>query len=333
VRLTDVVRAALSEVEDYHRVTVHGVEPATVVGSATADLAHLIAELLENALTLSPPDQRVEIRGRRGRARDGYELAIVDTGCGMPTADLERANRRLAGTESFTVAPSKYLGHYVAGILATRHGIAIRLDPTPGRGTTASIDLPPELLAPADPVPAAGSAPEAGSAVGAPDASLAPGGGPRGSPADSTWKPRPVPALPTGDRPTVPHTNIQRTAPGPVERPNEPGSPNAPGSPGWDRRSAPDTGATSAGGLERRVPGAQLPATEPVLLRRDTAARPAAPAPVARRDDHQHSPAAAAQDVYDSLRSFRAGMQRGLDEARRAIDRRAHPRRQEGSDQ
>ena len=64
VRLTDVIRAALGEVEDYQRVTVRGVEPATIIGSAAADLAHLLAELIENALVFSPPDQTVDIRGR-----------------------------------------------------------------------------------------------------------------------------------------------------------------------------------------------------------------------------------------------------------------------------
>ena len=49
VRLTDVIRAALGEVENYQRVAVRGVEPATIIGSAAADLAHLLAELIENS--------------------------------------------------------------------------------------------------------------------------------------------------------------------------------------------------------------------------------------------------------------------------------------------
>jgi signal transduction histidine kinase len=144
VRLTDVIRAALGEVEDYQRVTVRGVEPATVLGSAAADLAHLLAELIENALVFSPPDQTVDIRGRS--RPDGYTLAIIDSGLGMPAADVAAANRRLAGTESFTIAPSKYLGHYVAGNLAARHDINVRLDNSPGNGITATIDLPMSLL-------------------------------------------------------------------------------------------------------------------------------------------------------------------------------------------
>ncbi|HEX8803763.1 MAG TPA: nitrate- and nitrite sensing domain-containing protein, partial [Acidimicrobiales bacterium] len=145
VRMTDVIRAALGEVEDYQRVTVRGVEPATVLGSAAADLAHLVAEFLENALTFSPPDQSVEIRGSV-RPDGSYSLAVIDTGFGMATHDIVQANTRLAGAESFTIAPSKYLGHYVAGNLAARHGIALELSDTPGSGVTASIMLPPTLL-------------------------------------------------------------------------------------------------------------------------------------------------------------------------------------------
>ncbi|HET8621183.1 MAG TPA: ATP-binding protein [Acidimicrobiales bacterium] len=150
VRLSDVIRAALGEVEDYHRVSVRDIEPATIVGSAAADLAHLVAELVENALVFSPPDQTVDIRGRRrrhdGPSGDAYTLAVVDTGLGMTEADLKASNRRLAGTESFTIAPSKYLGHYVAGNLAARHGIRVALDRTPGNGITATVVLPADLL-------------------------------------------------------------------------------------------------------------------------------------------------------------------------------------------
>ncbi len=150
VRLTDVIRAALGEVEDYQRVTVRGVEPATIIGNAAADLAHLLAELTENALVFSPPDQTVDIRGRNRPATPGHEpgytLAIIDSGLGMPPTDVTAANRRLAGAESFTIAPSKYLGHYVAGNLAARHNIHVHLDNSPGNGITATIDIPPTLL-------------------------------------------------------------------------------------------------------------------------------------------------------------------------------------------
>jgi signal transduction histidine kinase len=194
VRLTDVIRAALGEVEDYQRVTVRGVEPATILGSAAADLAHLLAELIENALVFSPPDQTVDIRGRS--RPDGYTLAIIDSGLGMPPTDVAAANRRLAGAESFTIAPSKYLGHYVAGNLAARHDIAVHLENSPGNGITATIDLPPSLLTADEPVAEPISEPHGTPAVvAAANQARRPGPqDPYGSPALPGPAPGPVPA-------------------------------------------------------------------------------------------------------------------------------------------
>src|SRR5262245_34583745 len=144
LRLGDVVRAAVGEVEDFQRVSLHIDPNATIAGAAAADLAHLLAELIENALVFSPPDSGVEVHGVR--RPDRYTLAVVDTGLGMPAADIEAANRRLAGAESFTIAPSKYLGHYVAGNLAARHGITVTLRSTRGFGVTATVEIPDRLL-------------------------------------------------------------------------------------------------------------------------------------------------------------------------------------------
>jgi len=175
VSINDVVRAALGEVEDYQRVAVRDVQPATVIGTVAADLAHLLAELIENALVFSPEDKAVEVRGKVD-ADGRYTLAIVDRGVGMTGEAMEASNRRLAGDESFTVAPSKYLGHYVAGHLAARHGIAVRLDPSPDRGITATVRLPvPQLTA--------------GQVFGAPP--------PVGPPPAPSW-PDPIPQVPVG---------------------------------------------------------------------------------------------------------------------------------------
>ena len=148
VRLTDVIRAALGEVEDYQRVTVRGVEPATIIGSAAADLAHLLAELIENALVFSPPDQTVDIRGARtgDGPTGGYTLAIIDAGPRHAGRGHRRANRRLAGAETSPSPRPSTSGHYVAGNLAARHGIRVHLDNSPGSGITATLNLPPTLL-------------------------------------------------------------------------------------------------------------------------------------------------------------------------------------------
>jgi signal transduction histidine kinase len=143
VSIVDVVRAALSEVEQYQRVRLAIMDPFTVLGNIAFDLAHLLAELIDNALLYSPPDEVVEVRGLNHPA--GYSIAIIDAGVGMPPAEIAQANKRLAGAESFTVAPSKYLGHYVAGNLAIRHHIHVHLQNSPGPGTTAIVHLPLSL--------------------------------------------------------------------------------------------------------------------------------------------------------------------------------------------
>ncbi|NLD76816.1 MAG: hypothetical protein GX643_09135 [Acidimicrobiales bacterium] len=169
VSLIDVIRGALGEVEQYARVEIARFDDAVVNGSTAADLTHLVAELLENALTFSPPGHNVRISGA---AREkGYTLAIIDNGMGMKPEALEQANVRLSGGESFTVAPSRYLGHYVVGIQAARLGTPVVLQHTPTGGVTAMIDITAALATDQPAVEeASGEALSAGSLVEGPDA-------------------------------------------------------------------------------------------------------------------------------------------------------------------
>lgn len=140
VAMTDVVRATLSEVEAYQRVTLLDLDLAYVPASSAADLIHLLAELVENGLSFSPPTSQVEVTGARGPG--GYTITVTDHGVGMTADRLETANRRLSGNESFTVAPSRYLGHYVAGRLAARLGASVSLAAGSGGGVVATVTVP-----------------------------------------------------------------------------------------------------------------------------------------------------------------------------------------------
>ncbi|KAF0845118.1 sensor histidine kinase [Nocardia caishijiensis] len=145
IPLTDVIRAGLSEVDDYRRVVLRRVDDVAVTGAVVSELAHALAELIENGLAFSPPDLEVEIYGRKVGA--GYLLAVVDHGVGMPAEQLAEANARLRGEQDFIVASTRYLGHYVVGRLAGRLGIEVELNSSPVSGIVARLLLPSSLLA------------------------------------------------------------------------------------------------------------------------------------------------------------------------------------------
>ncbi|GAB2709806.1 sensor histidine kinase [Nocardia thraciensis] len=148
IPLTDVVRAALSEVDDYRRVALRRVDDIPVTGAVVSELAHMLAELIENGLAFSPPDLEVEIYGRR--LGQQYLLAVVDHGVGMSAEQLADANARLRGEADFLVAPTRFLGHYVVGRLARRLGIEVELMVSPVSGVVARLMLPGGLLADPD---------------------------------------------------------------------------------------------------------------------------------------------------------------------------------------
>ncbi|MGW3664823.1 nitrate- and nitrite sensing domain-containing protein [Streptomyces sp. NPDC005141] len=147
----EVVQSAVAEVEQYRRVLIATVEPVRVRGHAVADVAHLLAELIENGLTFSPPTEPVEVHGWHDSEDNTYCFAVVDHGIGMSEADKERANARLsdASEEAFLVAPTRFLGHLVVGRLAHRLGAGaqVHLFDTTGGGLSALLALPGRLLA------------------------------------------------------------------------------------------------------------------------------------------------------------------------------------------
>jgi len=151
--LTDVIRAALSEVEEYRRVILRRTDDALVQGWVASGLAHMLAELIENGLAFSPPDVEVEIHGRR--LGGGYLIAICDQGVGMNEDDLHRANQRLRGEGDFLTDPARFLGHYVVGRLAAEMGLQVEVTPSPVTGITARIHLPAGLIG--DPFPIGGA--------------------------------------------------------------------------------------------------------------------------------------------------------------------------------
>ena len=150
----EVVQSAVAEVEQYRRVLIATVQPVRVRGHAVADVAHLLAELIENGLTFSPPTEPVEVHGWYDAEDDTYCFAVVDHGVGMTEADKERAHARFSdsGDEALLAAPTRFLGHLVVGRLTHRlgEGAQVHLFDTTGGGLSALLALPGRLLAPAE---------------------------------------------------------------------------------------------------------------------------------------------------------------------------------------
>ncbi len=143
VSIDDTVQSALAEVEEYHRVDMTGLGQGHLLGSSVADVAHILAELIENALDFSPPDSTVTVEG--AESESGYVLKVSDEGLGMTADELEEANERLSITQELSRVPSQYLGLFVVGRLAQRHDITVTLRAGVSGGTVAEIELPSSL--------------------------------------------------------------------------------------------------------------------------------------------------------------------------------------------
>lgn len=158
VSATDVLRAAVSEIEQYQRVVVQSPPPARLVGYAASDLMRLVAELLDNATAFSAPETQVTVVTRL--ADDGsLSIDILDKGIGMNEAEVAEANARLTEAPTMDLATSRRMGLFVVGRLAGRHRIGVVLHG--GKdivGVRATVSVPADLVMapPGDPGPANG---------------------------------------------------------------------------------------------------------------------------------------------------------------------------------
>ena len=138
--VADTIRSALGEIEGFQRVRLGHVDSVLLTPNVTPDVILLLAELLENGTSFSPPHTEVEVEAQA--ADGGVTIRIVDHGLGMTAEQLAAENGRLVSRERLDLAPTDVLGLFVVGRLARRHGIEVLLAPTPGTGVTAEVRVP-----------------------------------------------------------------------------------------------------------------------------------------------------------------------------------------------
>ena len=150
VPVSEVLGAAVSEVEQYARVQVAQTPDLTVQGRAVNDLVHLVAELLDNATAFSDPATKVTVRTAKTRAGE-LAVEIQDRGVGMLDSEIAETNERLADPPEVDVAVSRRMGLYVVARLAQRHDIKVKLRANQDieGGTTALVIVPETLVRPA----------------------------------------------------------------------------------------------------------------------------------------------------------------------------------------
>ncbi|MFJ8686852.1 sensor histidine kinase [Micromonospora wenchangensis] len=243
VPMVDVVRGAVAEVEDYTRVDVLPLGPVALAGRAVGDVIHLLAELIENGLSFSPPTTMVEVRGRLVAA--GYAIEIEDRGLGLTGEELAAANRRIGDRSELNLADAARLGLYVVSRLTERHGVKVQLKESAYGGTTAVVLIPSELVVPGDPSPS-GAQPVLAAGPATPAA----------PPAGEAPLPAPATTAPSADATPSP----ARDVPSPVDATPSSAAP----------RAVPPSGAVTPAGLparsRKRPPRQPGPAAAPPPL-------------------------------------------------------------------
>ena len=143
--VSDVVHAAVSEVQDYQRVRIDAAPDRMIMGRAASDVVHLMAELIDNALSYSPPGSPVTIQA--GEEDGKVEIEILDNGLGMAGDALAQANDSLKSGGEVTIDTARRMGLFVVSRLAEEHGLKVKLRRnTNGGGIIASILLPSSVL-------------------------------------------------------------------------------------------------------------------------------------------------------------------------------------------
>lgn len=342
--IPEIVRAAMSEVEEFERVRIGNMRDATIAGPAVIDLIHLLSELIENALAFSPPDTTVEIDGR-SLGQGGYQFAVIDHGVGMSDVELVAANHRLRGQDELRGMPTRYLGQYVVAKLSAKTGTHVRLQPSAGgRGVTALVTLPTSALvgevdrdSVAAPLPGSRAAREQGPVPFAPGSAVEPVDSPApveliapAQPAEPEPEPEPEPAVsalqasdvdpwaafqcevgPVGEEPPPPAQPPPTTAsPAPPPTPS-----SVPDQPGWSPspiEPAPAVAATmqAAAASDADAGGAERPSGG--LARRV----PGASLAESRSGEVVGSSMPAQGRSADGVRSMLASLQAGRDRGR-----------------
>ncbi|GAB3463528.1 sensor histidine kinase [Actinophytocola sediminis] len=226
--IVDVIRAAMSSIDGYSRVSIGRVLALGVTGIAADDLGRLLAELLDNAAKQSPPDTAVRVSAHLTDS-GSVLLRIEDDGIGLPVERVAELNSRLSDAPTLTDDSVRHMGLAVVRRLAARHDMRVQLDRRAPHGTTATVLLPAALLCELPDASWSGAQTVTAAAVTDPTAN------------------GPAPFTPAPRRPSAPRHRAGGAAP---DLPRRGGTATRP----RPRQQEPGEGGQTLNGLPRRVP-------------------------------------------------------------------------------
>ena len=149
VALMDVLRSAVSEIDQYSRVVIGHVPDVMLHGAAVGDSIHLISELIDNATAFSPPSTQVHVMA--SEVARGIAIEIADQGLGMDPEIRQRANEMMHEPPEFDRLvlennKAEQLGLFTAARLASRREISVEFGVSAYGGTRATVLLPNLIL-------------------------------------------------------------------------------------------------------------------------------------------------------------------------------------------
>ncbi|MFF6839485.1 ATP-binding protein [Streptomyces tanashiensis] len=148
IPLYDVLRGAMSRIVDYPRVKLQSVTEVAVIGPGAEPLMHLLAELLDNATTFSPPHTPVEVTA--SEVPSGIAIEIEDRGVGLTEEVRQRVERVMAqsqtGINLSGLGELTQIGLPVVSRLAREHGCEVDLRTSAYGGVRAVVLVPRRLI-------------------------------------------------------------------------------------------------------------------------------------------------------------------------------------------
>ena len=139
VEVSDLIERACLEIANVHgagTVCVLPIPPLPALDRRADRALRALTNLIDNAIRASPPGEAIEIGARA--VEDGVEIEVVDRGCGVAPADLERVFDAFVSLRE----GGNGLGLTISRQIVEQLGGTLVLESAPGRGTRARLSLP-----------------------------------------------------------------------------------------------------------------------------------------------------------------------------------------------